>query len=306
MCAGDVNPQTRSCGYCGSTLIPITGDKAIWLNNFDINKRLSELRDNIKKDPSDAFAHYAIGVAYLNKGINESAIDAFRKSILLEPEHAIVHYDMALAIFNDGNIRINSEQYQECMRRIDDAVTNSPEFNEARAFKHFFTARKLDEIDRQEAAKEYYEAISICHDIPTFYNNYGLCLYYLNRYEDAISTLNTAIDLCPTFYLAHSNLCLTYYKLNKFTLGVEAGKKAVDNLKSTSINAAFAYNNYSLCLWKTGNLQLAQEMIKKAIANEPNNTLFRNNLKAYTNNSGCLLLLLLLTSTICLLACSIN
>lgn len=158
-----------------------------------------------------------------------------------------------------------------------------PNFKEAKAFKHFFIARKLDAVDYSEAIKEYSAAIELCPDIATFHNNLGLIYYYSKNYTLSEKKYFTAIEINPNCILAYSNLCLLYYATGKYIEGVSYGRKAVELLRPTTPEEtqAMAYNNLSMCLWKTKQTEEAIEMVKKAIALEPQTPLYRNNLISY-------------------------
>mgnify|MGYP001081111330 CR=1 FL=1 len=278
ICAAPVAPNNRICDYCNSILIPLSNEHLPQFNKLDINQKISEIREKLKKDPDDAFLHYSLGIAYANKGIRENAITEFKKSIASEPEHAIVHYNLGIALFDDGNVLLNSNEYADALKEMDSALVNDKAFKEAAAFRSFFLARKLETVDPNQAIDEYGKAIQLCPDIGTFWNNAGLLFLNMNKMDKAIEFFKKAVEISDSF-MCLNNLCLAYYKTGQFVLGVEVGQKAISKITTTTINAGCGYSNLAICFLETKKLPEALETINKALAMEPNNSIFLQNKK---------------------------
>jgi len=306
MCGANIGLNERECSYCGSTLIVTSIEKTLssksdaQLLSTSANKWKSILRT----DPDNPDANYALGLIYLNQKLRDVALQYLQKASLLMPDSAHVHYNLALTLFNDGSIKSDSVDYENVLKAIDYAIRLDPDFKEAKAFNHFFTARKLDKIDYSESIKEYMKAIDICPDIATFHNNLGLAYYSKKNYDLAEKSLIKAIKINPEASHTYSNLCLLYTATGKYKDGVHYGRKAVELLRPTTPAElqAFAYNNLSGCLWKANQKKEAIEMVTKAIAINPQEPSFRNNLKAYKGiNVGIVLLVLFVLFFCCFL-----
>lgn len=303
MCGGNISPHERECSYCGSTLIITSIEKTN--SNRPDNQIFSTSTNNwksiLRTDPNDPDANYALGLSYLNQKLRDAALQYLQKASLLMPEVAIVHYNLALTLFNDGNINLDSADYANAIKAIDYASRLDPNFKEAKAFKHFFTARKLDGVNYSEAIKEYKTAIDTCPDVATFHNNLGLAYYQTKNYGAAEKSYLKAIDLDAEYILAYSNLALLCFTTGKYQDGVRYGGRAVELLRPTTIEAsqAMAYNNYSLCLWKTGQNKKAIEIISKAIALSPNEPIYQTNLKLYKGGDVAITLAVLFGLFIC-------
>lgn len=53
---------------------------------------MQDLKSYIKKDPSNALAHYYLAVSYANLGENSEAIEAYNKVLALRPNEVLVNY----------------------------------------------------------------------------------------------------------------------------------------------------------------------------------------------------------------------
>jgi tetratricopeptide (TPR) repeat protein len=289
MCGAPVDPKLRDCGHCGSALVIISND-GIFSRELDmkvLDGSLAKWKEKLRAFPDDPVANYAIGMIYLNKNLRDSAIAYLRKATLYGPESALAHYNLSLALFDDGRALLNSQEFRESVKEMEYAESLDPEFIEAQAFRHFYLARKLQAVDANEAINEYHEAINLCSDISVFYNNMGLCYSKVGNYAEAEKAYNSATEIDDTSAVAYSNLCALYFKTEHYSAGVEFGEYGVMVLKSSDPDhiKGDLYNNYALCLWKVGRTKEALSNIKKAIAYQPGNPLYAQNLRVI--NSGC-------------------
>jgi len=286
MCGANIRQNERECSYCGSTLIVISVEK-IFSQKVDpqvLVSSVSKWRDILKKEPDNAEAHYALGLAYLNQGLREAALQHLQKASLLAPESPIVQYNLALALFNDGMVVIESDAYRNVVKAIDYASLLDPSFREAEAFKHYFMAQKLENIDLAQSITEYEATIKACPGIPVFYNNLGVVYFKLKKYQLAEKCYLQAIGIAPKFGLVYSNLCHLCYETHKYQDGIKYGRKAVEFINPNPflpVYEANAYNNLSLCLWKMGQKQEAINAIQKAMAILPKEPLYNANLQEY-------------------------
>lgn len=285
MCGGGVPRHARTCGYCSSTLIPVPGGGPAAPGRPDPGGRLPELREKARANPSDPFILYAIGLAYLGKGLPGPAAEAMEKAIRIEPEHAVLHYSLALALSEDGRAGGDKEALQRSFKHLDDAITLDPGFSEALALRHFFNATRLANVDMEEAAREYRRGIAICPDIAAYHIQLGVCLIHLRRWDEAVAALADAIALAPEDFTAHTHMAKARFEQGRFAEGAEAGRKAVDNLRGTSPLAGWAYHNLGVCLWELDRKDEAMEMMKKAVALDGNEPEFHRQLNLWSGRA---------------------
>lgn len=79
-----------------------------------------------------------------------------------------------------------------------------------------------------EACKIYSELIAENSSIPELYNNYGLALFYLDRYDEAIEKFSKAIELKNDFSLPYANIGLVYLNSGEYEKAVSYFKKALE------------------------------------------------------------------------------
>ncbi|MBC7189044.1 tetratricopeptide repeat protein [Thermodesulfovibrio sp. Kuro-1] len=65
----------------------------------------------------------------------------------------------------------------------------------------------------EEACKIYDELLNENYQSPELYNNYGLALFYLDKFDEAVEKFQKAIEIDTSFALAYANMGLVY--LNK-------------------------------------------------------------------------------------------
>jgi len=118
-------------------------------------------------------------------------------------------------------------------------------------------------------------------------NNLGLCYLQLQQLDEAARCFQRAIAIDPQGFLPYSNLCLLMFNQHEYAKGIELGSKAVALTGTASVprNQAMAHNNLAMCLWKSKRTSEALEHIKKAIAIDPANPLFQQNLQAIQGSS---------------------
>jgi tetratricopeptide (TPR) repeat protein len=287
MCGANVKQYDRECKYCGSTLIIVSLEKTFstQIDNQILSASTSKWKEVLNKDPNNPEANYALGLAYLNQKLRDAALQYLQKASLLGPESPFIHYNLALTLLDDGNVKLDSEDYSNGIKEIGYSLLLDPNFREAKAFKHFFIARKLDSVNYTEAIKEYQAAIQECPDIALMHNNLGLVYYRSKQFSNARNCYLRALEINPEYYITLSNLCLLSYATGNYKEGVQYGKKAIELIRPTisDDSQAFGYNNLALCLSKLGQKDEAIQMVERAIAIKPTQPLFRKNLAAIKN-----------------------
>lgn len=101
VCGAPFSPGTDQCGYCGSVVVIQTDHArvdAASLNKSVINEHIARYRQAIRKDRSDATAHYGLGVAYFNLGLLEESSDELLQAVKLMPENANIQTQLAVVL----------------------------------------------------------------------------------------------------------------------------------------------------------------------------------------------------------------
>jgi tetratricopeptide (TPR) repeat protein len=116
-----------------------------------------------------------------------------------------------------------------------------------------------DNKDYKTALNYYNEALKICPNITSIWNNKGLTLYYLGRYSESIECYNKALELDPNNTIAWCNKGNSLYKLKKYKESIECYDKALE------INP---YNGYAKEMKKEHPMPIPKEIVDKFIKTE--------------------------------------
>lgn len=116
---------------------------------------------------------------------------------------------------------------------------------------------------------------------PNYYEGYnGLGVEFLNKgdYNSAEFYFLKAIELSvPNTYRVYLNLGTLYTKMNNIEEAKKSFYKVVKNEKNIKLKA-YAYYNLSIIYYKQGDINYAEELIKRAIELDSKNANFFNNL----------------------------
>ncbi len=71
----------------------------------------------VARTPSNARAHYYLGLAYSGKGLSEGAVNQFKEAILLAPDEAQFHEGLGQAYREAGDFVPALSEFEEAIRR---------------------------------------------------------------------------------------------------------------------------------------------------------------------------------------------
>lgn len=80
----------------------------------------------------------------------------------------------------------------------------------------------------EEACRIYSELIRENSQIPELHNNYGLALFYLNRFDEAVDEFRKAVELDNNFALSYINIGLVYLNREEYNNAETSFLKALD------------------------------------------------------------------------------
>lgn len=190
------------------------------------------------------------GVASLNKGEYEEAIQKYDEAIELNPNHVEFYNNRGLAKKNLG-------QYQEAIDDYDKAIELDP--NDAELYSNRGVAKNDLKLHR-EAIADYDKAVELNPNYADAYNNRGIAKKNLEQYQEAIADYDKAIDLNPNHAKAYSNRGNAKSKLEQYPEAVADYDKAIE----LDQNYADAYNNRGIANQALGRDQEADEDFKMA------------------------------------------
>lgn len=88
---------------------PVSGEEAGFRRfRENVLKQIEEVKVVIEKDPSDAKAHFKLGLSYMALGRHEEEIVAYLEAVRLEPDFAEAHFNLGLTydLLANGDLAI--------------------------------------------------------------------------------------------------------------------------------------------------------------------------------------------------------
>ena len=106
----------------------------------------------------------------------------------------------------------------------------------------------LDAGEFTEAARDFSSAIELNSANPVYYNNLGLALRYMERFDSAIEAYDRAIELDPEYRDAYTNRGVVLADKGDLDLAVSDFGRAID----LDPDFWFAISQRGLALWALG------------------------------------------------------
>jgi tetratricopeptide (TPR) repeat protein len=202
--------------------------------------------------PSDAEAHYNLGLVLQALGTLKKAEVTYRRAIALKPDYAEAHSNLGITMQALDKLDEAEENYRR-------AITLKPDFFEARS-NLGNTLQKLGRLEEAEASHR--QAITLKPDFAEAHNNLGVTLRGLGRLELAELSFRQAIKLKPDFGEAGSNLGNTLQELGR----LEEAEACCKRVLKMQPDYAAAHNNLGITLHALGKLEEAETSYRQAIA----------------------------------------
>jgi tetratricopeptide (TPR) repeat protein len=147
-CGANLSPDNTTCIYCQSENIVVSDNHPLNVDEKQAKKIANYFKAQVKDNPTDGEALFALGMFYLNLKLYDLAIKNFESAITQLPDEADVYYYYALSLIQGK--RPKSLGLQQ-VRKIEEYLN---------------TAIQLD-----DKAKYYYLAAIINYD---FYAGNGM------------------------------------------------------------------------------------------------------------------------------------
>ncbi|GAB6030270.1 p21 protein (Cdc42 Rac)-activated kinase [Chamberlinius hualienensis] len=248
----ELNPNSSQA--CKVLVIALEG-KGISLEK---NNQLSEAeecyKNALQQDPETFVSLHSLSRLKRNQGLNEEAISLLLKVIEIKPAFIEAYYELAKILHQEGKL-------QEALSYCKEAVRIKPNYPAAYAsmghilkdlqdikgsikcYKHaleidpeFTTARLhlgilLMDQGKLDEAFQYFEKSMDCKDDRFLCNSYchmGFLLCKMNKHEDALVYYKKAIEIDPTFRVAHSSVAIVLEKLNDFENAIKHHQIAIE------------------------------------------------------------------------------
>ena len=191
-------PETRRATIATAVFVSAAVALGVrtWLRNVDYRTDLSISEDTVAQQPTNARAHYSVGLALLRRGRHDEAASRFHKALQVEPNYSEAYEAIALVYVHRGQVDAAIEHLQK-------ALTIRPGNVSARND----LGNLLSEIGRSEGAIEQYGiALRYRPDGAELHYNLGNALIRSGRLDEATSHYLRAIQIQPDYAEAHDGL----------------------------------------------------------------------------------------------------
>ena len=155
------------------------------------DEALASYREAVRIDPGFAPAHVGIGAALLDAQRYAEALESLERGISLgadAPTAATAHYLAGRALLGLGRDDDAAAHFERAIER---------EPNHAEALDHLALWR-FGRQEYEQALALYRAHANLVPDDPTVHANTGVTLYFLGRSEEALASLERALQLDPT------------------------------------------------------------------------------------------------------------
>ena len=206
------------------------GDRYLQQGNMD--ESFIQYNKALQLDPGKNGVRYKVGLLFLKRGLPDEALKEFQRILEKDGGHALAYQGM-------GQAFMQTEKYDEAEKNFQKALQLNPDLWLSHNDLGMIYDRKLRFDD---AIAHYEAAINIKPDQYVLLNNLGVS-YYLNReYKKSAETLLKAIKAGsdPKNAKVYNNLGLVLGKLGRYEEALEAFKKAGDRAAAYN-NLGYCY-----------------------------------------------------------------
>ena len=221
----------------------------VWKNNYTL------WSDNVKKSPNKDRAHYNLGLALADRGMNDLAIREFYRTLSLNPTHI-------KACTSIGNAFSKQGKFNEAIKEFDRALIMNPEYAEI----YYNRGNAFIETGKyNEAVSDFEKALSLNPVNTDVLVSLGMAHYSLGRIDESIVAFKKALGIDTDNVLAHYNLGYTLYTQGN----VEDAIKEFKTVVSLDPENVRTLVNLGSALVSRGKFEEAAGNFRKALALDP-------------------------------------
>lgn len=205
-------------------------------------------------NPEHAQLYNNLGTAYLTTGQYDKAYEKYMTAITLDAKNSLTYYNIA-SILQIKNRHIEACEYFKKAYEIEKV-------------EHYLVSLALSEFksEQYEAAIEHYKGLVSQHpEKHNFQYNLACCYEMIGEYSYAIGILDQLALLNPKSKMMMQKLANLYLKTNQPL----KAKEIYERIINQGIVSSDIYYEYALICVNTGDIDIAETILKKVIELEP-------------------------------------
>jgi len=105
-CNGPIKLDSETCEFCGYDYIIPSLSGLLDFESSKINKYISFYKNQLDDNPNDPLLNLAMGICYLDLGLEEFSQKFLKKAIDISPENSDTYYYYALSLLEGKKIKI--------------------------------------------------------------------------------------------------------------------------------------------------------------------------------------------------------
>ncbi|MFQ5901654.1 MAG: tetratricopeptide repeat protein [Thermodesulfobacteriota bacterium] len=202
-----VNRERRQVLICTACFLLINSVFAVSLSIATYRRNLvwkdneTLWADTVSKSPGKPKLHYNLGIAYMEKGRFNEAVEAYKKAIELDPAYFDARNNLGITYQELG-------MYDKALSEFKESLKINP--------NHFKAHHNLGLVYNNKgyidkAIQEYRIASRINPDYAETHNNLGVAYAAQGRIEDAVREYMITLKLEPDSAKIHYNIANAYY-----------------------------------------------------------------------------------------------
>lgn len=242
-------------------LFYLAGTASLAMGEYEVS--IPYFEKAIKLNPTNAQLYNNLGTAYLSVLNHDRAYETFLKASDLDPRDSITFYNIASILQIKNKHKEASEYFQKAY-----SLENS---------EHYLVALALSEFKSKqyaEAIRHYKLLVSMHPEKHNFQYNLASCYEMTEKYTYAIGILEQLTLLNPKSTLMALKLGNLYVKTNQ----PAKAKEVYERIMTQGTVSAEIYYEYAMICSLTGDLDIAEKILKKVIELDPNAAIARKDL----------------------------
>ncbi len=175
----------------------------------EVPAAIEECQFALALDPQLAEAHFLLAFIFSGRNLLPQAVQHYRQALLLRPDHHEITNNL-------GVVFLQLERWEEA-EELFMQLTEIPSYaTPGHAYNNLGWARfKQDRI--REALADFEMATYLQPDLCLAYNNQGLALIELERFDDATDILSRCIERCARYPEPRYHLGRIYHGTGRYT-----------------------------------------------------------------------------------------